>query len=122
MSRTQQEIETELTSLTADFGEAYNEAKSWTDSKELGKKKFFELATEALSLRRLPRKTIDVPAIENAHEYVTKHHPGWRVAGLLMPDHSGPHRITIERDPSVMKYTFVNQEDGRVYARTYEED
>lgn len=109
----------DLIYITKLFGEAYDVAKRADGNKNLMKGEFFSAIDEILEEERRPHKTVNVPEGEKAENYVKRYYPGWRI--FLTADEDGGH-VEIERDPALMRYTFVNPEDKLVYARTTVEE
>lgn len=120
MSEMTPELFTELIEATYRFGDAYHEAATAKDSSESAKAVFYTKADEALSLRRLARKTIIVDP-GNVSEHVALYHPGWRLVEIDEMAEDGSAEAIIEQDPSQMKFSFTNLEDGHLYQRTYTE-
>jgi hypothetical protein len=63
-------------------------------------------------------KTITVPLHITGKE-ILQQHPGWRIIDSHSID--GNHVYLIERDPNLVPYTYVNPDDGMVYARGTQE-
>lgn len=110
--------ELDIIDITKKFGEAYARSKDWDAAKENGRKRFFQAATQELEKKRLPRKTVEVPKDQDVLEFIKIYHPGWRV---LVDSVKVMNHVVIERDPALMKYSFINPEDNMVYGRTYSE-
>lgn len=107
---------TDLTQVTTEFGIAYDEAKDAETDKKTKQTSLFEAFTERLEHSTLAERIVDLPADTETplivNEWIKTYHPGWRFVGM----HEG--RVIIEEDPALLKDTFVNPEDGRVYGRT----
>lgn len=104
--------------VTAEFGEAYKDAKVFNDDKARLQKEFFSLATQILSERTLARKTVQVPEGADA-DYLAQHYPGWRALSSLRPgSEEGTWEAVLEEDPALLGFNYINPEDRMVYART----
>lgn len=104
--------EDKLQRTTRLFGQAYARANRAETLKQKYQTRFFKLVTQELSKRQLPTKIIDLPTGEEPNEYVKRFHPGWKFIA------ASKGKIQVERDPAFMKYTYVNEADGKVYGRT----
>lgn len=104
----------DLTYITKLFGEAYDVSKQADENKKDMKNVFFKALDEILEDEARPHKIVVVPEGEDSSDYVKRLYPGWRIFRAT----DDPQRVEIERDPSLMRYTFINPTDKRVYART----
>lgn len=121
MSEMTPQLFTELIKATYEFGDAYHKAAVAKDESDTSKTAFYAKADEALALRRLAQKSI-VVYDEEVVAHVKTHHPGWRVVESTPSEKvEGEINVIIEQDPSQMKYSFTNLEDGHHYQRTYTE-
>ena len=117
MTETKTEKRT-IEKVTQEFGDAYKNADDWVKFKGKLQTEFFQLATESLSKRSLPSKLVLLPEeMEQSpssviDDWVHKHHPGW---DLVLQRGCELH---LKRNPSLMKFTFINPDDGMVYGRT----
>ncbi len=110
----------DLIEITSTFGEAYFVVKDTDSIKKDYQKKFFEAATATLEQGTLARKTVVMPkgtvSVQGDWErWVQKYHPGWRFVSWVNDD---GYTMIIEQDPALMKFTFLNPNDNRVYGRT----
>ena len=99
--------ETDLTEITRHFGATYKLSKDWDKLKAGAQKEFFAAATQELEQTRLPQKIV-----EGDLSRIEVHYPGWRVIS------NDDDQVTLEQDPSLMDFVFINPEDGMVYRRS----
>jgi hypothetical protein len=105
-----------LIRITKLFGEAYSVSKQADKNKKLMQTEFFKAIDDALSEEVRAHKTVVVPEGQDVWEYVKRLYPGWRIFK------QDGNRVEVERDPTLMRYTFVNPMDKMVYARTTVEE
>lgn len=102
--------------VTAEFGEAYTDAKDVIKDKDRLQKEFFALATDTLTNQTLSTKTVEFDiekyGATNVKEWVAQHHPGWRFVEV----HDG--KLVIEEDPALLAFSYINPDDLTIYART----
>lgn len=103
--------------VTSRLGEAYRAWKSSEKEKDEYRKRFFELADEALEgTTVLERVEVEAESAEEALAQVEKRFPQWRVQDIRSLN-NGWFQVIIEEDPSLRPYQFVNPDDGQVYSR-----
>lgn len=104
-----------LNKITTMFGKAYRTQKRSAERQAELQKKLFEAFNLHLEDQIRSQKVIeyeDYPEL-SLEEIVSVYHPGWRLKRVV-DDKSA----VIEEDPALMKFSFVNHEDGTVYGRT----
>jgi hypothetical protein len=108
---------TSLEVVTREFGLAYSGAKQAEAAKTKAQRAFFDACTRALSESTLGQRlvVVDTREIENVPEYVEIQCPGYTYVS-----HTDEH-ILVQEDPAVMKFQFINEDDGYVYGRTNSE-
>lgn len=114
------EQERTLDEITLDLGINHLVEKEAKEEKENGRSEFFAAATATLEKGILAQKVVEVSMAgalnESPEEWVAKWHPGWRVVEIKTED-SQNSSIQLEEDPSLLKFTYVNEEDDQVYCR-----
>lgn len=124
-----------LTTVTRELASANEEESKAKARKELARKKFMELASQALvEDRPLRRKVVDIPyskiphvaiqgtPYEQAEIWRLQNEPEWRILDVDSSKRAGGGlAISLEEDPDLMKFTFVNEEIHKVFGRTTEE-
>lgn len=104
-----------LRTITRKFGRAYVQSKEYDNRKKNWQQEFFDACTQAVQReRRLPRKTVTTL---DGREWVLQHHPGWRI----VQQDDDEINFVIERDPALIRYTYINPDDGMVYERGTQE-
>lgn len=105
----------DLTKITSRFGKAYASAKKATLRQTQLQAALFEAFSQHLedTIRSQQVVQVQVPEGSTLEEYVTTMYPGWRIKRVI-----SDQEIVIEDDPAYMKFSFVNEDDGMVYART----
>lgn len=113
------EIQADLETATELFGEAYALAKEAATESETHKWAFYEAADKALAAKRLPQKTITVTGEGDytVMEFVEAYYPDWEILQLLTEDF--PHKVLLQRKPSLMKFDFTHPGTKMTYQRTY---
>lgn len=106
----------DLNYITQLFGDAYDVSKRADKNKKLMQSEFFKAIDEVLELEARPHKSIILPEGADAGDYVKRYYPGWRIF------REEGDRVEIERDPSLMRFTYVNPENEMVFARTTVEE
>jgi hypothetical protein len=88
--------------------------KQHEEEKKQLREEFFKLANEEIQDGRLlDRQLVEVPADEGALAFVECEHPGWRLVQHI----EGSNFIVIEEDPSAIKYSYTNPDNGMVFSR-----
>lgn len=104
-----------LNKITTMFGKAYRTQKRSAERQAELQKKLFEAFNLHLEDQIRSQKVIEYENYPDLslEEIVSIYHPGWRLKRVV-DDKSA----VIEEDPALMKFSFVNHEDGTVYGRT----
>lgn len=101
-----------LRRITTKFGRAYDRSKRYEQRKKDWQAEFFAACTQSvIRERRLPKKYV----IASDKITALRDNPGWR---CLMDQGD---TFLLERDPNLIPYTYINPDDGMVYARGTQE-
>ncbi len=110
------------TKALAEATQAEKDAQAWRES---SKAKFLELVSKTVEEEYpLKRDSVllpfaDVEAYKSEEDFVQREYPEWRFIESYDDEEKQAVVITIEEDPALVKYTFVNDETGQVFGRTF---
>jgi hypothetical protein len=107
-----------LQEVTSLLGSDYKTWKTAEKDKNTQKDKFFELATEALEQETLATVALEIEAdsYESAEELAHSQYPRYRVIKVVKGD-DNLWVITMEEDPALKPFVYVNRDDKMVYQR-----
>lgn len=107
-------MSTTLDEITTDLGLNHGAKKLATEALEGNRTQFFEAATASLEKTTLATKKIELPKLSDQNQikaWVARWHPGWRIKDIRIAG------LVIEEDPSFMRFSHINKEDGYCYQR-----
>ena len=103
-----------LNKITQDFGRTYRQVEELSNRKNKRQIKMFNAFTEAIKNQTLSQQIVEHLDLEySAQEYVNTYYPGW-----ILKSQDGT-KLLVEQDPTIIKFPYVNHEDGYVYGRTF---
>jgi hypothetical protein len=101
-----------LSTITTKLGKDHKLQKKYKKNLEADRKEFFAAVDREIAKQPLARRTFDLNQTqEQLDEWVLRFNPGWRIVEI---DHG---KVIIEEDPTLKKFSFVNEKDGQVYTR-----
>lgn len=108
-----------IKTVTREFGKAYERANKINEKKAKLQEEFFQVADAEIGKRRLAQQTITMPEVTTGWEkWLKLNYPGWRFVSWKSDN---LNEMIIEEDPSFMKFTYPNPDDGFVYGRTIQQ-
>jgi hypothetical protein len=107
-----------LSEVSRSLGEAYRTWKSSGVEKDKLRKEFFETATQAVTERGLQTHINHIygPTMDEAKERAAIYYPAWKILEVSNRE-DGFFEFLFEELPEYKAFTYVNSEDGYVYAR-----
>lgn len=118
-----------LNEITKELGESHEFKVYYDVNLKENRQEFFDAVTQHIEKLPLSTKTVPYPDLESLgfkgmDEWVKIYHPGWKVASVQLESDSDspPVRIILAQDPSLVKFTWYNPEDNKVYQRNVIEE